>query len=354
MTRRVDPDRLRVAVSEIYRKLGVCDHKAALLADSLVMADLWGHSSHGVMRAAWYADRIASKVMDVDAEPAVTVDTGPLVGMDGHNGIGQHITSEAVEQVAARAGTYGIACVSIRRSGHFGAAMYFTKMLAERNMIGFLATNASPAMAPFGSREKLIGNNPQSCAAPTGLSAPFILDISHTEVARGKIYLAKERREAIPENWALDQSGAPTTDPAQAILGTLLPMGGHKGFGLSAMMDVLSGILSGSAFGTDINGPYVPDRPSGVGHFLYAIDIARLRELDDFMSDMQSMIATWKASQTKSGVCEIFYPGEKEHRHHLGCLSEGLKLHADIVSNLVSLAKTSGLPLSEEDLFSVS
>ena len=148
MTRRVDPDRLRVAVSDIYRKLGVCDHKAALLADSLVMADLWGHSSHGVMRAGWYADRIASKVMDVDAEPAVTIDTGPLIGMDGHDGIGQHITNEAVEQVAARAGTYGIACVSIRRSGHFGTAMYFTKMFAERNMIGFLATNASPAMAP--------------------------------------------------------------------------------------------------------------------------------------------------------------------------------------------------------------
>ena len=344
------PERLRTAVSDIYRKFGVRDDKSDLLADSLVMADLWGHSSHGVMRTAWYADRMASKAMNADAEPTIFIDTGPLLGIDGHDGIGQHITNHAVDLAATRAQKYGVACISIRRSGHFGTAMYFTRMLADRNMIGFLATNASPAMAPFGSKEKLVGNNPQSWAAPTGLATPFILDISHTEVARGKIYLAKERHEAIPSHWALDNQGVPTTDPSEAILGTLLPMAGHKGFGLSAMMDVLSGILSDSAFGNGVNGPYVPDQPSGVGHFLCAIDIATLRDVDAFTADMRSMIAIWKASQLQADFNEVFYPGEKEYRHHQECLEKGLMLPTDTLTSLVSLANSGGLPLSVNDL----
>ena len=129
------------------------------------------------------------------AELEIKTDTGPLLAIDGHNGIGQYITNEAVDLVAARAKTYGIACASIARSGHFGTAMYYTKRLADKNMIGFLATNASPAMAPHGGAAKLVGNNLQSWSAPTALDAPFILDIAHTEVARGKIYLAKEKKK---------------------------------------------------------------------------------------------------------------------------------------------------------------
>ncbi|NBQ83100.1 MAG: Ldh family oxidoreductase, partial [Alphaproteobacteria bacterium] len=178
----INPQALTHLISRIYTSLGVSDDKASVLSDSLVMADLWGHSSHGVLRTTWYAERMQYHVIDIKTDPEITTDTGPLLAIDGHNGIGQFITDQAVGLAADRARQYGISCVSIHHSGHFGTAMYFTKMLAEQNMIGFLATNASPAMAAFGGREKIVGNNPQSWAAPTPFAAPFIVDIAHTAV----------------------------------------------------------------------------------------------------------------------------------------------------------------------------
>ena len=350
MMMRINHLALRRLVTGIYRALGLSEDKASLLSDSLVMADLWGHSSHGVLRTTWYAERIQNNVIDINTDPEITIDTGPLLALDGHNGVGQFITREAVHLAAARALQYGVACVSIRRSGHFGTAMYFTKMLAEKNMIGFLATNASPAMAAFGGREKMVGNNPQSWAAPTPFSAPFIVDIAHTAVARGKIYLAGEKQEAIPDHWALSPQGKATTDPAEAILGTLMPMAGHKGFALSAMMDVLSGVLSGGAFGQAVHGPYVPDKASGVGHFLMAIDIAKLRSVDAFKDDMGAMINNWKSSQKAEGVSEISYPGEKEERHSLNAVSQGLLLASDTLERLLSFASQHGIKTTLDDL----
>ena len=347
---QIDPDRLRQFITDIYMALEVPAEAAAHLADTLVMADLWGHSSHGVMRTFWYGARITSGAIRLDTTPRIITDTGPLMVLDGGDGIGQKVTQQAVELAAARARQYGIAAVSIRNSGHFGTAMYFTRQLAMRNMIGFLATNASPAMPPAGGREKLIGNNPQSWAAPTGLATPYLLDFAHSAVARGKIYLAREKGEAIPMGWALDSAGQPTTNPSEAIAGTLLPMAGHKGAGLSAMMDVLSGLLSGSEYGGGVAGPYIPDRRSGAGHFLMAIDIASLRPLDGFLADMQAMIASWKASARQDDVAEILYPGEPEYRHAKAARAGGITLPDDVVADLVSKAADLGIVISTETL----
>lgn len=346
----IDSSKLRHLVTEIYQRVGVKKDSAALLADTLVMADLWGHSSHGVLRTSWYAERIENQVIQLDAEIEILRDTGPLVALDGHNGMGQVITKQAATMASQRARQFGIACISIRRSGHFGTAMYFTKMLADQDMIGFLTTNASPAMPPFGGRDKMVGNNPESWAAPTHLPAPFIIDIAHTAVARGKIYLAKDKGVSIPDNWALAQDGQPTTDPAQAISGSLLPMAGHKGFGLSAMMDILSGILSAGHFGTAINGPYSADKPSGVGHFLLALDISKLRDVADFKADMEAMITSWKNSPKAEGVDEIFYPGELEYRHYKNALQNGLLLPEDTLSHLLAFAQARDIKTQLSDI----
>ena len=346
----IDPDRLRHFITDIYLAMDVPAVTAAHLADTLVAADLWGHSSHGVMRTFWYGTRIASGATRLDTEPQIITDTGPLLALDGGDGIGQQVTQHAVELAATRARQYGIAAVSIRNSGHFGTAMYFTRQLAVQNMIGFLATNASPAIPPAGGRDKLIGNNPQSWAAPTGLATPYLLDFAHSAVARGKIYLAREKGEAIPIGWALDSAGQPTTDPSAAIAGTLLPMAGHKGAGLSAMMDILSGLLSGSEYGGGVTGPYVADRRSGAGHFLMAIDIASLRPLDAFLADMQAMIAAWKASPPQDGVAEILYPGEPEHQHADAARAGGITLPDDVVADLVTRAAALGVDISAGDL----
>jgi LDH2 family malate/lactate/ureidoglycolate dehydrogenase len=302
------------------------------------------------MRTFWYGARIASGATRLDTEPQIITDTGPLVALDGGDGIGQWVTQQAVDLAVERARRFGIAAISIRNSGHFGTAMYFTRQLAMRDMIGFLATNASPAIPPAGGREKLIGNNPQSWAAPTGLATPYLLDFAHSAVARGKIYLAREKGEAIPIGWALDETGQPTSDPSAAIAGTLLPMAGHKGAGLSAMMDVLSGLLSGGEYGGGVTGPYIADRRSGAGHFLMAIDIASLRPLDGFLADMTAMIASWKASPPQDDVTEIMFPGEPEYRHEMHARASGIALLDDVVSNLVARAADLGIVISAADL----
>jgi LDH2 family malate/lactate/ureidoglycolate dehydrogenase len=208
----------------------------------------------------------------------------------------------------------------------------------------FLSTNASPAMAPWGGRQKRVGNNPWSWAAPAGKHVPMVLDMANTAVARGKIYLARQRRETIPPGWALDADGAPTTDPAAAIAGLIAPMGAHKGYAISVMMDVLSGILSGSSFGPAVHGPYEPKERSGAGHFLIALDISAFGPPDAFARQMEAMIDGLKSTPRAPGVDEIFYPGEIEARNDLRNRETGLDLPADTLADLNALNERLGSP----------
>jgi LDH2 family malate/lactate/ureidoglycolate dehydrogenase len=325
---------LRVFARDCYLALGVAADNAVLLADSLAQADLWGHQSHGLMRVFWYAKRMRSGATKIDAQPILDVDAGALAVLDGQDGVGQVVATKAMQEAIARAKRHGVGVVSCRNSGHFGTAMYFTRMAAQAGCVGMLTTNASPAMAPWGGREKMIGNNPWSLAAPAGKHPPIMLDLANTAVARGKIYLARQRGEPIPDGWAADVEGRPTSDPVAAIAGNIMPMAGHKGYAISLMMDVLSGVLSGSGFGADIVGPYMPEGRSGVGHFCMAVDIERIRPLSDFNSDMEAMIARLKSAPRAPGVDEIFYPGEMEARSDALLRQQGVSLPADTVAEL--------------------
>jgi LDH2 family malate/lactate/ureidoglycolate dehydrogenase len=198
-------------------------------------------------------------------------------------------------------------------------------------------------MAPWGGREKRIGNNPFSWAAPAGRHPPMMVDMANTAVARGKLYVAKTRGEAIPEGWAIDAEGRATTDPAAGIAGTILPMAGHKGYAITVAMEVLSGLLSGSAFAPDVVGPYVPEGRSGAGHFAMAVDIARLRPLAEFHADMERLIATLKSAPRAHGVPEIFYPGELEARHDIRARREGVVLPPDVARDLAEGAARLGV-----------
>ena len=349
-TVRINAKKLLHLVTRIYQAQGLPEPDAARLADTLVYADMWGHSSHGVMRTFWYADRMESGAINLAATAETLLDTGPLLHIDGQNGIGQIITQHATDLVRDRARQFGIAAIAIRNSGHFGTAMYFTRQLAEAGCIGFLATNASPAMPPTGGTDKLIGNNPQSWAAPSGMAAPFVLDMAHTAVARGKIFLARETGEPIPIGWAMDADGRPTDDPVRAIEGSLLPAGGHKGFGLSAMMDVLSGILPAGGFGPGVTGPYVAERPSHAGHFIMAVDIARLRPVVEFKADMTTMIHRWHSSTKAPGSDRIYYPGEMEHEAEQRALQSGINLPEKMVADLLARASKIGVEVTVEDI----
>jgi len=335
--------RLQAFVAAALERASVPGPDAALVADTLVRADLWGHQSHGVLRLPWYLARLRSGAMAAVTAPELVVDAGAVAVLDGKDGIGQVLAARCAREAVARARAHGVGAVAVRNSGHFGTAMYYTRMAAREDCVAFLSTNASPAMAPWGGRRKAVGSNPWSIAAPAGKHPAMVLDIANSGVARGKMYLARNQGLPIPLGWALDAAGAPTTDPAAAIAGISLPMAGHKGYAISVMMDMLSGVLTGSAFGTGVNGPYVPDRVSGAGHFMIALDIARFMPLAEFNARMEQLVAELKAVPLAQGFEEIFYPGEREARNEAKHLAEGLTLPEDTLAGLAAIARELGL-----------
>lgn len=339
----IDPEKLRQFVSAVYQAVGLSEAHADLCADSLVQADLSGHQSHGVLRLSWYAARLMAGVCDPHGHPELVLDGGALAVIDGRDAMGQIIAAQGAQEAIKRAKAHGIGAVAMRHSNHFGTAFYFTLMAARAGCIGFLSTNASPAMAPWGGREKALGNNPFSWACPAGRYAPMVLDMANTGVARGKIYLAKQKGIEIPLGWAINAAGAPTTDPVEAIEGIILPMAEHKGYGIALMMDMLSGVLTGSGFSTDVSGPYQAKRRSMAGHFMIAIHIEAIQPLSDFNARVEELIDRMKRVPRAEGFDEIFYPGEIEARNDVLNRKNGLQLPEDTLSDLAKLAQDLGL-----------
>jgi LDH2 family malate/lactate/ureidoglycolate dehydrogenase len=335
---RVHAQRLTEFAALVLSAVGVPDTDARLVADSLVTADMWGHQSHGVMRLSWYVNRIRAGVMNSVTTPETVSDSGPLAVVDGHNGVGQVLAAFAAREAVRRAEDYGVGVVAVRNSNHFGTAAYFTRMAARDGCAAILTTNASPAMAPWGGRQKTVGTNPWSIAAPAGKYDVIVMDIANTVVARGKVYLAKQRAEPIPPGWAIDAEGVPTTEPAAAIEGVILPMAGHKGYAIALMMDVLSGVLTGSAFGSAVSGPYQFDKRSGCGHLFIALHVAAFGDPDGFARRMEQLIDEVKAVPLAQGFAEVFYPGELEARAERDNLKQGLSLPEQTLDDLRQLA----------------
>jgi LDH2 family malate/lactate/ureidoglycolate dehydrogenase len=329
--------------SAVYRHAGMPDDDAALIADSLVQADLWGHQSHGVLRLGWYLARLRAGSMQAVTTPSFAMDSGAVAVIDGHHGVGQVLARQAADEAIRRAKQFGIGAVGVRNSNHFGTAMYYTLRAPRAGCLAIMSTNASPAMAPWGGREKIVGNNPWSIAAPAGRHAPMVLDIANTGVARGKIYLARQRGETIPEGWAINAEGAPTTDAQEAIDGIILPMAQHKGYIISMMMDVLSGVLTGSGFGAQVNGPYQAEKLSQCGHLMIAMDVAAFQPQAEFDERMETLIAAIKAVPVAKGFDEVFYPGEIEARNDLRQRRDGIVLPDDTLADLKKIASECGL-----------
>ena len=329
----------------VLERHGVPAADAHLLADSLVAAELWGHSSHGMLRLPWYVERLRSGAMKAVTQGVLTQDSGAVAVIDGHDGIGQVLTMQAVHVGVERAKRFGVSAVAVRNSNHFGTAAYFTRESARQGCVAFLSTNASPAMAPWGGRTKAVGTNPWSIAAPAGRHGVAVMDIANTAVARGKIYLAAERGEDIPPTWAADEQGVPTTNAKDAIHGLILPMAGHKGYVISFMMDVLAGVLTGSQFGASIAGPYQADRKSGCGHLLLTIDVEALMSQADFAQRMEQLIDEIKAVPTAAGVSDIFFPGELEDLNTEKHLATGISVADNTWDSLRKLGADTGVAL---------
>lgn len=300
----------REKLKSVFMGVGVPDGDALYTAESLLDAELSGVESHGLMRLKPYVDRILQKNIDPNPDIQITIHDA-VVQVDGKNGLGQVVTSRAVDTCIDLARKHGIAVAAIHHSNHFGMAGFYTSRMAKEGCIGFVASAASPAMAPFGGMDLLLGTNPFSVAFP-GQNQIFCSDIATSAVARGKIRVYEQKRLPLPVGWALDAEGNDTTDPTAALHGILLPMAAHKGYALAMVVDALCGLLSGSKLSCENAPMYESDQPADTGHFVAAVDIAHFLPTEAFQLRAQEWFDRLRGSATRPGFSKILIPGELE------------------------------------------
>jgi LDH2 family malate/lactate/ureidoglycolate dehydrogenase len=302
----------RSFVKDVLIGNGVSPENASVVADCLVQADLRGVDTHGINRIPSYMERVRQGVLDAKASPVLNQLTPVVAQVDGKNGFGFLAAHLGMTTAINMAKDFGIGMVSVKHSNHFGMSAWVVQQAIDAGMMSLVFTNSSPALPVYGGKEKIMGVSPLACGAPAGKSKPFILDMAPSVAARGKIYKAKRRNEKIPLDWALDKDGRPTDDPEKALEGVMLPMGGPKGSALAIMMDVFSGVLSGSAFAGHVTNPYDPSKPADVGHFLVAIKPDLFIDLEQFKARMDYLYQRVVSCERAAGVARIYFPGEIE------------------------------------------
>ncbi|GAM42441.1 hypothetical protein EIK77_008186 [Talaromyces pinophilus] len=339
----IQPAELQNFVQRVLVGNGVPDDHATIVAQCLVQADLRGVDTHGSNRIPSYMKRIRQKVLDPSATPQLQPVTPAAAIVDAKNGFGFVAAHMGMQKAIEMAQQIGIGMVSIKHSNHFGMSAWLVQQAIDAGMMSLVFTNSSPALPVWGGKSQLMGVSPIACGAPAGEERPFILDMAPSVAARGKIYKALRRGEKIPTDWALDKDGNATDDPARALEGVMLPMGGPKGSALSIMMDVFSGVLSGSAFAGHVTGPYDPSKPADVGHFLVAIKPDLFMDLEEFKSRMDYLYQRVVTSDKAAGVDRIYYPGEIEQITRDRRLAEGIPFTESEIANLNQEAELVGV-----------
>lgn len=322
---------------------GVSSESATIIANCLVAADVRGVDTHGVNRIPSYMDRVRRGVLDAKATPTLHQKTPVVAQVNGHNGFGFLAASLGMDTAIAMAKDFGIGMVSVKHSNHFGMAAWIVQKAIDAGMMSLVFTNSSPALPVWGGKNQLVGVSPLACGAPAGVTPPFILNMAPSIAARGKIYKAKRRGEKIPSDWALDADGLPTDDPEKALAGVMLPTGGPKGSALAIMMDVFSGILSGSAFAGHVTGPYEFSKPADVGHFLIAIQPDLFLSLEEFKERMAYLYQRVVGCEKRPDVDRVYFPGEIEQLTQKRRQEQGLPYAAAEVDALNQEATRAGV-----------
>ena len=342
-THNIKPSDLTTLARNILIGNGVPETNASIIADCLVQADLRGVDTHGSNRIPSYMERIRQKVLDPSAQPELHQTTPVVAQVDGKNAFGFVAAQMGMKRAIEMAEIYGIGMVSVKHSNHFGMSAWLVQQAVDAGMLSLVFTNSSPALPVWGGKEKMMGVSPIACGAPAGKERPFILDMAPSVAARGKIYKALRRGEKIPGDWALDGEGNMTDDPAQALQGVMLPMGGPKGSALSIMMDVFSGALSGSAFAGHVTNPYDPSKPADVGHFLVVIRPGLFMSTEEFKDRMDYLYQRVVGCEKMQGVDRIYYPGEIEQITRDRRLKEGIPFTETEIAGLNHEAELVGV-----------
>ncbi len=342
-THNVNWEQLKAYCQKLVETQGVPADEAAIVADCLVDADLCGVESHGVSRMSIYMKRLATKVVNAKYEMKVDSEYPASIRWNGCNSMGMVTGTRAIQRCIEKAREAGCCFIAVNNSNHFGMASYYAKQAAAEGMFVICGTNAPPNIAPTGSPKAYVGTNPWCMAAPAE-GEPVLLDMAPSVVAMGKVILAAKLGKSIPEGWAITADGRPTTDPNEGMKGTVCPIGGPKGYGLSLFMDIMCGILSGAQFGPHLNNMWNDfENPQDVGHMFLCVDVSKFVPLDEFKARIAQMKEEIKALPKAPGVSEIFLPGEIEQRRRAERKANGIELSDVVYEELRGLGEQYGV-----------
>lgn len=319
---------------------GMPEADARETADILVMADLFGLSTHGVHRLLSYTERMRLGGIAVRPQIKVEAVAPALLRVDADNAVGPLAGVRALRAAMDAARTTGVALALVRGSNHFGPIAPYCHLAAQAGFASIIASNATLSITPWGGRQTRLGNNPIGFGLPRPGQDPVVLDMALSVAARAKIRNALKAGQPIPQGWATDAQGRPTTDPAAALKGFLLPVGGHKGYGLAIMVDLLAGLLSGASYLTRVSSwQDDPDRPQNLGHFFLLIDTRFLGDADWLAERMQDFSAIVHETPAADPTQPVQLPGEREYRRMHDQRAQGISLSEELHLQLLELAR---------------
>lgn len=337
--------RLLHFTEQVFVKCGMNEQDAKQAADVLIAADLRGIDSHGVARLIGYVKLYEANRANMNAEHKIIHETPSTATIDGDQGLGLVVAPKAMDIAIEKAKSVGTGWVAIQNSNHFGIAAYHAMKALPNDMIGIAMTNASPLVAPTFSNQRMLGTNPICYAFPAGKHLPIIIDMATSAAANGKLEIAQRTGKPIPNNWVQTKEGNESTDANELSKGgSLLPLGGHKGYGLASLVDILCGVLSGANYG-----PWVPpfvaflnpleNLPgNGIGHFLGAMRIDAFRPANDFKNNIDNWIDAFKNAEKTDENQHVIIPGEPEFLIEKERLESGIPLNEKVITDLKELA----------------
>lgn len=342
--KKASPDSLEAWCRKSMEKSGLGGEDALRAASVFTAADTWGIHSHGTRQIRGLMRNVKDGRIKARARPAAAVDLGAAAILDGHDAMPTTCAIEGMELAMAKAAANGIGYVGVRNSSHIGALSYYALMAAKRGMIGIAMTNTDPWMTVPGGKGPIMGTNPIAYGIPTGDARPIFLDIATSSVAVTKILALKALGKKLPDKWLVDEEGRPTDDPRDyPEKGALLPMAGHKGYGIALLVETLSSVITGAAMLSAVN-CWLNDipKPANEGHAFIALDVGALMPQGTFYERLGKMMAEIKAAPKAGGVDRILMPGEMEHERREKAFREGLVLPDTVLVNLAGLAEDVG------------
>ncbi len=329
--------KIKKIVKNIFKKFNLNNKHASISAEYLIKAELVGAPSHGLSRLKMYCERIKRKI--INPKPLIKIKkiSQSIAHIDGNNGIGFVTADIGIKVAIKNAKKTGIGLVGIKNSGHYGLSSFYAEQAVKKNLIVLCFTNAPPAIAPYGAKKSLFGTNPICFGTPTGNKVPFILDTSVSMINRGKIRVAAKLGHKIPLGVALDKFGKPTTNATNALKGVQLPIAGYRGSGLAWMVDIMSGVLTGSNHGGKVKDPFDNfTGPQNVGH-LFLVLKPNLFVGKNYMKRIKQNIKAIKKLPKIKGVKEILYPGQGINSRYKKNLKKGILIPKNILEDIIKL-----------------